>query len=440
MKKFLQGYRWRILALLFFITTVNYIDRQVISFTIIDEQFQRDIMNIPAGKPITEQDQIEYTQVKGWIDATFKIAYGIGFVVVGWFIDRVGTRKGFATAITLWNIAAVGTGFASSIGSLLSMRFLLGLGEAGNFPSSIKSVAEWFPKKERAFATGIFNAGTNVGVILTALFVPWLIINTGWKSSFIITGAIGFLLLIFWLKIYKKPEEHTKITQEELDHIHSDQEDIALVAGGKVSWGKLFRYKQTWAFAMGKFFTDCVWFLFLFWLPSFFSENDTLDQTLDLKSVGLPFIIIYLVSDFGSIFYGWLSSKFIQNGWTVNRARKITMLICGFTVVPIFFASTTNSLVIAIVLIAIATSAHQGFSANLYSIVSDMFPKKAVASVVGIGGLFGAISGAILTASTGYIVSFAGYLPIFIYASIAYLLALLIIHLLAPKLEFVRLN
>ncbi len=440
MNKILQGYRWRILALLFFITTVNYIDRQVISFTIIDEQFQRDIMNIPEGAPITEQDQRDYTQTKGLIDAAFKIAYAIGFVVVGWFIDRVGTRKGFATAITLWNVAAVGTGFASSIGSLLSMRFLLGLGESGNFPSSIKSVAEWFPKKERAFATGIFNAGTNVGVILTALFVPWLILNTGWQSSFIITGSIGFLLLIFWLRLYKKPEAHPNITQAELDHIHSDQEDAAQEGTGSVSWGKLFRYRQTWAFALGKFFTDCVWFLFLFWLPSFFNENDTLDQTLDLKSVGIPFIIIYLVSDVGSIFYGWLSSQLIKKGWTINRARKITMLICGLTVIPVFFASTTSSIVVAIALISIATAAHQGFSANLYSIVSDMFPKKAVASVIGIGGLFGAISGAILTAYTGYIVSFAGYLPIFIYASTAYLLALGLIHGLVPTLESARLR
>ncbi|WPP51921.1 MFS transporter [Catalinimonas niigatensis] len=440
MNNFMQGYRWRILSLLFFITTVNYIDRQVVSFTIIDEDFQRDIMNIPDGTPITEQDQIQYDRVKGWIDSAFKVAYAIGFVVTGWFIDRVGTRKGFASAITLWNIAAIGTGFAGSISSLLSMRFILGLGEAGNFPSSIKSVAEWFPKKERAFATGIFNAGTNVGVILCALFVPWLIIHTGWQSSFIITGAIGFILLVFWLKVYKKPENHTKISAEELEHIHSDQEEASSATGSKISWGKLFRYKQTWAFALGKFFTDCVWTLFLFWLPSFFNENQTLEQNLDLKSIGLPFIIIYLVSDVGSIFYGWLSSKFIQMGWSINKARKFTMLICGLTVLPIFFASLTTSLITAIVLLSIATAAHQGFSANLYSIASDMFPKRAVASVVGIGGLFGAVSGALLTASTGYIISFAGYLPVFMYASIAYLIALAVIHVLVPKLEIAKLN
>ncbi len=438
MNRTLPGYRWRILALLFFITTVNYIDRQVISFTIVDEQFQRDIMDIPVGTLLTEADQLQYNKVKGWIDSTFKLAYAIGFVVVGWFIDQVGTRKGFATAITLWNMAAIGTGFAGSVASLLSMRFLLGLGEAGNFPSSIKSVAEWFPKKERAFATGIFNAGTNVGVILTALCVPWLIVNTGWSSSFIITGALGFVLLIFWLNVYKKPEQ-ANITQEERDHIYSDQEEES-DAANRLSWRKLFRYRQTWAFALGKFFTDCVWTLFLFWLPSFFNENDTLDQTLDLKSLGLPFIVIYLVSDVGSIFYGWLSSRLIRMGWSVNRARKVTMLICGLTVTPIFFASITTSLVTAIVLLAIATAAHQGFSANLYSLASDMFPKQAVASVVGIGGLFGAVSGAILSASTGYIVGFAGYLPVFLYASMAYLLALLIIHALAPRLTPVRLS
>ncbi|MEK6482190.1 MFS transporter [Catalinimonas sp. 4WD22] len=439
MNDFLKGYRWRILALLFFITTVNYIDRQVISFTIIDEQFQRDIMGIPEGQPITQQDQQRYTQMKGWIDAAFKIAYGLGFVVVGMFIDKVGTRKGFASAIVLWNVAAIGTGFVGSVSSLLSMRFLLGLGEAGNFPSSIKSVAEWFPKKERAFATGIFNAGTNVGVILTALCVPWLIIHTGWESSFIITGTLGFVLLFFWLRMYKRPEEHPKISQEELTHIHSDQEDVG-VTKKKVSWASLFRYRQTWAFALGKFLTDCVWFIFLFWLPSFFMENDALDQKLDLKSVGLPFIIIYLVSDVGSVFYGWLSSRLILKGWSVNMARKFTMLICGLSVIPVFFASTTHSLVMAVALISLAAAPHQGFSANLYSIVTDMFPKKAVASVVGIGGLMGAISGAALSAYTGYIVNVAGYLPVFIYASMAYLLALLVIHGLAPKLASAKLD
>lgn len=434
-----RGYRWRILALLFFITTVNYIDRQVISFTVIDEKFQRDMMDIPEGVPISPQDQQAFNAAKGSIDAAFKIAYGIGFVVVGWFIDQVGTRRGFASAITLWNIAAVGTGLISSLSMLLGMRFLLGLGESGNFPSSIKSVSEWFPKKERSFATGIFNAGTNVGVILTALCIPWLITPLGWQSSFIITGTIGFVLLIFWLRTYKKPEDHPNIAPEELDYIHSDQEEAVDEKGGRVSWGRLFRYPQTWAFALGKFFTDCVWFLFLFWLPSFFTENDTLDQKLDLQSVGLPFIIIYLVSDVGSIFYGWLSSRLIKQGWSVNRARKTTMLICGLTVVPVFFASTTHSLVIAIMLIAIATAAHQGFSANLYSIVGDMFPKRAVASVVGIGGLAGAISGALLTLYTGYIVNAVGYLPIFIYASSAYLLALGIIHRLVPQLAGAKL-
>ncbi|QEC52246.1 ACS family hexuronate transporter-like MFS transporter [Anseongella ginsenosidimutans] len=439
MNRFLKGYRWRILALLFFITTVNYIDRQVISFTVIDEEFQRAIMNIPEGDAITEEHHAEFNEVKGWIDASFKIAYALGFILVGWFVDRIGTRKGFASAMTIWGFAAIGTGFVGSIGGLLSLRFLLGFGEAGNFPASIKTVAEWFPKRERSFATGIFNAGTNVGVILTALFVPWIILSWGWEYSFIITGLVGFVLLYFWLKMYKRPEEHENISKEELELINSDADEKDNADVTKVPWARLFKYRQTWAFAAGKFMTDCVWWMFLFWLPSFFQDSQSLDQNLDLKSIGLPFILIYLVSDVGSIFYGWLATRFIEKGWTVNKARKVTMLICGITVIPIFFASMTDSLVVAIALIAIATSAHQGFSCNLFSLVSDMFPKKAVASVVGIGGVWGAIGGTILTAATGYIVNAAGYLPIFIYASCAYLIALLLIHLLAPKLERAKL-
>lgn len=396
-------------------------------------------MNIPEGQPITEAQHLEFNKVKGWIDAAFKIAYAIGFILVGWFVDRVGTRKGFASAMTMWSFAAMGTGLVSSIGGLSVMRFLLGFGEAGNFPASIKTVAEWFPKRERSLATGIFNAGTNVGVILTALFVPWIILQYGWEYSFIATGALGFVLLYFWLKIYKRPEEHEKLSKEELDLINSDADEKDNADTTKVPWGKLFKYPQTWAFASGKFLTDCVWWMFLFWLPSFFQDSQSLDQNLDLKSIGLPFILIYLVSDVGSIFYGWLATRFIEKGWSVNRARKTTMLICGLTVIPIFFASMTGSVVTAIILIAIATAAHQGFSANLFSLASDMFPKKAVASVVGIGGVWGAIGGTILTAATGYIVAVGGYLPVFIYASCAYLVALLVIHLLAPKLERAKL-
>lgn len=439
MNRFMKGYRWKILALLFFITTVNYIDRQVISFTVIDEGFHKAIMGIPDGQVLTEADHEAFNEVKGWIDAAFKIAYALGFILVGWFIDRIGTRKGFASAMTVWGVAAIGTGFVGSIGGLLSLRFLLGFGEAGNFPASIKTVAEWFPKKERSFATGIFNAGTNVGVILTALLVPWIILTWGWEYSFIITGIIGLILLYFWLKIYKRPEEHESVTKEELELINSDADEKDNVDTTKVPWGSLFKYRQTWAFATGKFLTDCVWWMFLFWLPSFFQENQALDQNLDLSSIGIPFIIIYLVSDVGSIFYGWLATRFIEKGWSVNKARKTTMLICGITVIPIFFASMTDSLVVAIAIIAVATSAHQGFSANLFSLASDMFPKKAVASVVGIGGVWGAIGGTILTAATGYIVNAAGYLPLFIYASCAYLFALLLIHLLAPKLERAKL-
>jgi len=308
------------------------------------------------------------------------------------------------------------------------VRFLLGLGEAGNFPASIKTVAEWFPKKERALATGIFNAGTNVGALATPLLVPAIVIAWGWYEAFIFTGIIGFIWLAFWLVIYKRPEEHKSLSKDELAYIQSDPIESAK----HVPWRQLFPHRQTWAFAIGKFLTDPIWWVYLFWLPDFLNKQ----HGLDLKNFGIPLAIIYIIADIGSIGGGYISSTLIKRGWTINRSRKTAMLICALAVVPIVFASITSNLWIAVILIGIAAAAHQGWSANIFTLSSDMFPKQAVGSVVGIGGMFGAIGGMIMSPLVGWILDRTGsYVPIFIIAASAYLVALAIIHLLAPKLE-----
>lgn len=429
-------YRWRIVALLFFATTINYIDRNVISFTMLDDGFRRTMLGLADNVALTEDHIKSFKTIMGQVDAAFKIAYALGFVLVGWMIDKIGTKKGFSISIIVWSLAGIFNGFISNVRGLFATRFMLGVGEAGNFPSAIKSVAEWFPKKERAFATGIFNAGSNIGIILTAIFVPIITINYGWRAAFIITGLLGVILLIFWWRTYYRPEDHPKVTKEELVYIRSDQDEID--TSRKISWARILPFNQTWAFALAKFLTDGVWWFYLTWLPDFFNSNANFETRLDLKTVGIPFLIIYLVSDGGSVFYGWLSSKFIKKGWSVNAARKTTMLICAITVIPIFFAAQTSSIVFAIALVSIATAAHQGFSANLFTLTSDMFPKQAVGSVVGIGGMMGAIGGALIAYNAGSIIANVGYMPLFIYAGSAYLVAVILIHVLAPKLKKVE--
>lgn len=430
-------YRWVICAILFVATTINYVDRNVLSFTMLDDAFRRVMLGLAAGTPLTAEHVADFKERMGYVDAAFKTAYALGFVIAGWMIDRLGTRRGFSISITVWSIAGVLHGFVNSIMGMSVTRFLLGLGEAGNFPASIKSVAEWFPRKERSFATGLFNAGANVGIILTAACVPLIVAALGWRASFIITGALGFVVLVVWLLAFHRPETHPKVTAAELAYIRSDGEEDS---GKRVPWGALIPFKATWAFGIAKFMTDAIWWFYLTWLPSFFNDNPALETKLDLKSVGIPFVVIYLISDGGSIFFGWLATKFISLGWSVNRARKTTMLICALCVVPIFFASMTSSLVLAIALISLATAAHQGWSANLFTTVSDMFPKRAVGSVTGIGGMMGGIGGALLAAFAGKIIASTGsYLPLFIIASCAYLIALLILHVLAPRLEPVKL-
>ncbi len=437
MNSFFNQYRWRILTLLFFATTINYIDRNVLSFTMIDEAFRKSILELPQDAVLTEADINHFKEMMGYVDAVFKAAYALGFIFVGWFIDKVGTKKGFTWAIIVWSLAGIGNAFVGSFKGLMLSRFLLGVGESGNFPSSIKSVAEWFPRKERAFATGLFNAGANIGIIATALAVPFITLHYGWRWSFVITGLLGVVLVIFWWLIYKKPEESSRVSQAELDHIRSDKDEDSNI---KISWAKLLTYKQTWALVTGKFLGDPIWWFYLTWLPDFFNSSETLSTKLDLKNISVPFIVIYLISDFGSIFFGWLSSKFILMGWTVGRARKTTMLICALSVVPIIFASITNNIFVAIALISLATAAHQGWSANVYTIASDLFPKNVVASVVGIGGMFGAIAGVLFAALAGVVRVQFGYFPLFMIAGSSYLVGITIIHFLLPTWERAKLS
>jgi MFS transporter, ACS family, hexuronate transporter len=433
-------FRWVICALLFFAATVNYIDRQVLG--ILKPTLQTEF----------GWNELDYS----WIVFAFQTAYAIGLLVVGRLMDRFGTKKGFAYSITLWSLAAMAhawavpigtaaalvlswfgyistsTAFASILGFII-VRFFLGLGEAGNFPASIKTVAEWFPKKERALATGIFNSGTNIGALVTPLVVPLVVVYWGWYEAFIITGILGFIWLGFWLLIYQKPEEHPRLSKEELAYIQSDPPEPTY----KVPWKKLFPHRQTWAFAIGKFLTDPIWWVYLFWLPDFLNKQ----HGLDLKTFGIPIAVIYVIADVGSIGGGYISSKMIKMGWTINRSRKTAMLICAIAVLPIVIASTTSSLWLSVILIGIAAAAHQGWSANLFTLSSDMFPKQAVGSVVGIGGMFGAIGGMCISPLVGYILQTTGsYVPIFIIAASMYLIALLVIHLLAPRLDPVTID
>lgn len=406
--------RWIICALLFFATTINYIDRQVLGILTTDEGFRATIGWNP----------IDY----GWINTAFQAAYAAGLLVVGGLMDKFGTRKGFSFAMIFWSLAAMAHSFARSAMGFGIARIALGLGEAGNFPGAIKTVAEWFPRKERALATGIFNSGSNVGAVVAPLVVPIIAITYGWQWAFILTGAIGFIWLGFWLWIYRRPDDDPKLTPAELAHIRSDAEDTTR----KIRWSRLIPHRQTWAFSIGKFLTDPVWWVWLFWLPPFLNAK----FGLDITKIGPPLIVIYIIADVGSIGGGWLSSSLIKRGWSVNKGRKTAMLICALCVIPVVFATLTPDLWTAVLLISLAAAAHQGWSANLFTTASDTFPSQAVGSVVGIGGMAGSIGGMILQASVGYIVSYTGsYFSVFIIAASAYLVALLIIHLLVPNLE-----
>jgi ACS family hexuronate transporter-like MFS transporter len=406
--------RWIICALLFFAATINYIDRQVYGIVTTDDTFRATI----------GWDAVSY----GWIQTAFQGAYALGLLVVGGLMDRFGTKRGFSFAMVFWSVAAMAHAAARSAVGFGLARIGLGLGEAGNFPASIKTVAEWFPKKERALATGIFNSGTNIGAIFAPLTVPIIAITWGWQWAFVVTGALGFIWLVLWLWLYQRPEEDQNLTPAEFSYIRSDPQE----SEAKVPWARLLPYRQTWAFAVGKFLTDPIWWVWLFWLPPFLKDA----YGLDITKLGLPLIVIYNFATIGSIGGGWLSGSLIKRGWTVNGARKTAMLICALCVLPVVFATSTGNLWTSVLLISLAAAAHQGWSANIFTTASDMFPKQAVGSVVGLGGMTGSVGGMILQASVGYIVSATGsYYTVFVIAATAYLVALLLIHLLTPKLE-----
>ncbi len=411
------GWRWVICSLLFFATTINYVDRAVLG--VLEPELEKVI-----GWTTTQY---------GDINAAFTLAYAIGFLFAGWMIDKLGTRLGYAISLTMWSLAAAAHALAATPLAFGIARFALGIGESGNFPAAIKTVAEWFPRKERALATGIFNAGSNVGVIVAPAVVPVLALQWGWQAAFIATGLAGLTWVFFWWPTYHRPQEHPTISAEELAFIESDAEPIAR----KIAWRRLLPYRQTWAFVVGKFLTDSVWWFYLFWLSPFLAER----FGVSLKTIGPPMITVYLLADVGSIAGGWLSSSLLSRGWTANAARKTAMLACAVCIVPVALAPEVDGKWLAVVLVGIAAAAHQGFSANLFTLASDMFPRSAVGSVVGIGGFAGAMGGFLMNLSTGRLHDWIGdFTPMFRAAALAYLVALLLIHLLVPRLEPARIE
>ncbi len=404
--------RWVICAFLFFATVIAYVDRGVIAYL---EKFLEGI--IPG------LNSVKY----GYILAAFQVAYAIGMLVAGGLTDKLGTRKAFAIAIGLWSVAAMLPGAAFSVITFGVAMFLLGLGEAANFPACIKTVAEWFPKRERALATGIFNSGANIGNIVVPLIVPALVVLVTWRGAFVVTGGAGIVWLIGWLIYYRRPERHPSVSKAELELILSDPIEKVET----VPWSRVLPCKETWAFAIGKFLTDPIWWFYLFWLPRYLQST----FGLSLASNRLPLVIVYSVSTVGSIGGGWISSALLNAGKSVNVARKTAMLICALCVVPVFAAPHIHHLWVVVGLVGLATAAHQGWSANLFTLPSDMFPKAAVGSVIGIGGMSGAIGGALMQPATGYIVKITNsYVPLFVIACVAYVLALAIIHGITPRL------
>lgn len=411
------SFRWIICALLLLGTTKNYMDRQILGIL-------KDTLQHTLG-----WNEIDYANLV----FAFQAAYAIGFLLVGRFIDRVGTRFGYALAMVFWSLASMGHAVATSLFDFLVARFALGFGESAVFPASIKAVAEWFPAKERALATGIFNAGTNIGAIVTPLVIPWITIHWGWRAGFIFTGSLGFAWVILWLLVYRKPEEHSHVSPSELNYIRGG----AVETGARTPWMGLFSHRQTWAFIAGKFLIDPIWWFYLFWVPDFLQRK----HGLTLAQIELPIVAIYVISDAGSVAGGWLSSAMIRHGKSVNAGRKLAMLICAFCVIPVVYAYRAEGLWSAVLLIGLAAAGHQGFSCNLFTLATDMFPNGAVGSVVGIGGMAGAIGGMLIAKIVGHVLQWSGSyaIPFFI-AGIAYMAALGAIQLLAPDIQLVGLS
>jgi MFS transporter, ACS family, hexuronate transporter len=407
-------YRWTIVALLFFATTVNYIDRTMLGLLKPD---------LAKEMGWTENDY-------GNIVTAFQAAYAIGFLIFGRIIDKLGPKIGYAIAIGVWTVGHVAHGFSSSIAAFMASRIVLGLGEAGHFPSVVRASSEWFPQKERSYAIGWVNSATTIGVILTAptLALFMRVFGFDWRMTFIVTGLFGVLLLALWWTYYSNPRESGNVSEAELAWIEHDPPERIEQLG----WRTIASRKEAWAFATAKFLTDPVWFLMLFWLPSYFKQT----YNLDLKVVLLPMIIMYLISDVGSIAGGWLSSKLIQSGRSPNFARKTTMLLAGTCVLPILLVSGLNNLWLAVAIIGLALAGHQAFSTNLLSLPPDMFPKRAVGSVIGLGGFMGGIGGMIMAKSTGLVLDATGgdYSMIFAACAAVYFIAIAAIHMLSPKL------
>lgn len=412
------GYRWTICALLFAATTINYIDRQVLG--ILAPTLQRELH-------WSEQD---YAAIVSW----FSFAYAIGFLGAGRLMDRIGVKKGYAIAIVTWSAAAMSHALATTAMGFSFARAALGFGESGNFPGAIKATAEWFPRKERALATGIFNAGSNIGAIVTPLFIPYVALHFGWRWAFLCTGTLSLLWLVAWLTFYDSPEKHKRVSAQELAYIRSDPvEDTT-----PVSWGEVLRHRQAWAFVLGKFLTDPVWWFYLFWLPKFLDAN----FGVKLAGIAAPLVVIYLVADVGSIYGGYLSGAIIKRGATVNRGRKTAMLIAAMLIVPTMFAPRMSSMWGAVALVSVAAASHQWWSANLFTTASDMFPRRAVASIVGFGGFAGAIGGVIFQRVVGFLLQHdpMAYRYIFVFCGLIYIVALGLIHLIVPRLEPVQLG
>jgi MFS transporter, ACS family, hexuronate transporter len=409
--------RWTVCALLFVATSINYMDRQVIAIL----------------KPTLEHS-IGMTEISyGYIVDAFQIAYGIGLLAAGRLIDKLGTRIGYMLVMAVWSLSAMGHALASTVLEFGFARFFLGLGESGNFPAAIKTVAEWFPQNERSLATGIFNSGANVGAILAPAIVPWVTLRWGWHAAFLTTGIFSVLWILWWFRYYRKPGDHGTLTATELRYIY---QEAAAEVGPSVPWRRLLRCRQTWGFSIAKFLTDPIWYFYLFWLPSYFSAK----FNLNLAHLGLPLIIVYNVSAIGSIGGGWLPAPFRRLGLSPNYARLAAMLFCACLVLPIYTVSGAKSEWTAIALISLAAGAHQGWSANLFTTTSDMFPRSAVGSVVGIGGMAGSVGSALFAFFTGHILQLThSYASLFGFAASAYLLALMILWLLAPGLKKVKL-
>ena len=411
------SFRWVICALLLLGVTKNYMDRQVLG--VLKTTLQHDL----------GWNEIDY----GNLIFAFQTAYAIGMLVMGRLIDRLGTRLGYALAMVFWSLASMGHAIASSFSSFIIARSALGLGEAGVFPASIKCVAEWFPKKERSLAIGIFNAGSNVGAILTPLVVPWITVRWGWRWAFLITGSLGFAWLVLWWWLYRKPEEHSRLSLRERQYICSDRSGPVV----RINWLNLAAHRQTWAFVAGKFLTDPIWWFYLFWIPDFLQRS----HGLSLIHIGLPLMAIYVIADVGSVAGGWLSSRLIKKGRSINFARKITMLLCALCILPIMTVYRIESLWEAVLFIGLAAGGHQGFSANLFALSSDAFPSEAVGSVVGMGGMAGAIGGMLIAKIVGYTLQWTGsYMVPFFIAGSAYMVALACIQLLSPTLQPVQLR